>query len=98
MIGNILIIQFPKSDTSIRTISLDQTTMDILKRWQIEQKSILMLTGNRSKKQLVFPVNSTNKFMTSSQLRKNILKAQKKSKSSTDYCTWFKTHTLLITF
>ncbi|MGF3113121.1 tyrosine-type recombinase/integrase [Facklamia sp. P9177] len=78
-IGNSLIVQPPKSQSSIRLITVDQETMNILKLWQMEQKKILMLIGKRSNSQLVFPVDSTNKHMTSSQIRKNLIKAQEQA-------------------
>lgn len=75
-IGNRQIIQPPKSESSIRCISIDKGTIDLLKDWKLEQSKILLMTGKRSDNQLVFPADSTNKFLTSSQLRSNIKKVQ----------------------
>lgn len=78
-IGNALIIQPPKSKTSERTITLDNGTLQIMQQWKLEQSKYLVSSGLRSSKQLVFPADSTNKFMTSSQLRNNMLRVQTKA-------------------
>ena len=43
-------VQTPKSKSSIRNISIDEQTANILKRWKIKQKEKFIMVGTRVKK------------------------------------------------
>lgn len=51
-----LLIQSPKTFNSIRTVHVDDKTLDILKKWRIEQKKTMLIYGynTSSPSQLVF--------------------------------------------
>lgn len=55
----------PKTNKSGRTISLDKTTLDILRKWKLYQLSNLLCFGFNANKpeQLVFSLTSNNKHM-----------------------------------
>ncbi|UJF14998.1 site-specific integrase [Jeotgalibaca sp. MA1X17-3] len=61
---NRLIIQSPKNKSSVRTISMDATTLAILKEWRKEQAITMLKYGHNTMNdtQLVFST-STNKFI-----------------------------------
>lgn len=63
-LNNRLLIQTPKTKTSIRTISLDDTTIKILKTWRKKQKEYYFMQGINTLKptQLVFS-NKDNDFL-----------------------------------
>lgn len=48
------IISTTKTFSSVRTISLDQETVDILKKWKIEQAKFFLQYGVKNKQNLVF--------------------------------------------
>lgn len=66
--NNTLIIQTPKTKSSVRTISIDTTTMAILKEWRKKQALDMFKMGfnTNNEKQLVFstldnkPINHSN--------------------------------------
>lgn len=45
-----VIVQTPKSKSSIRIISIDEQTTSILKRWKFKQKEKFLMVGIRYKK------------------------------------------------
>ena len=65
------IIQDPKSFKSYRTVTLDDITVQMLKKWRIEQASMLLKFGHNSmnKNQLLFSTASKNKMYTLSKPR-----------------------------
>lgn len=54
-----------KNKSSLRKITMDQQTMNLLKQWQIQQRRLLLISGinSNNKRQLVFN-NSKNSFIT----------------------------------
>lgn len=77
--GSKIIIQTPKTKSSIRTIKMDKKTMDILKEWKKRQKQDLFMLGYNSLKpnQLVFS-NSKNEYLHPTLTREWILRVQNK--------------------
>lgn len=63
-LNNKLIIQTPKTKTSVRTISIDPKTTEILKEWRKKQKEFYFMQGlnTLSPKQLVFS-NHNNELL-----------------------------------
>ena len=78
--GSKIIRQTPKTKSSIRTIKMDQKTMDILKEWKKCQKQDLFMLGYNSLKpnQLVFS-NSKNEYLHPTLSREWILHVQNKN-------------------
>lgn len=72
---NKLIVQTPKTKNAIRTISLDDYTLDTLKYWKTEQAQLLLGFGfNAMKpKQLVFSKYSTNDYLDLTAARNKLL-------------------------
>ncbi|MEB5927482.1 site-specific integrase [Enterococcus faecalis] len=69
-------ISTTKTSSSDRTISIDSTTLNILKKWKLEQKKELLARGIRveeDKKQLVFS-NTNNQIMPANILWKKLRK------------------------
>ena len=73
-------IQTPKTKASIREISLDNETIQILKSWQLEQRKQLLKVGINAmdSKQLIFS-NSKNDFIGNSTIRKYLKQISKKA-------------------
>lgn len=65
------IIQDPKSFNSYRTVTLDEITIQMLRRWKVEQASMLLKFGHNSmnKNQLLFSTASKNGMYTLSKPR-----------------------------
>lgn len=74
-----LYLEQPKTKHSKRSISLDSTTMNILKQWRIEQKEYMFKLGHNTtnKDQLVFS-NIDNSFMQLTKPRKWMLQNMSK--------------------
>lgn len=62
---NKLIIQEPKTESSNRVITLDDTTLAVLSNWRMEQRSLLLRFGHNANKptQLIFSKYERNTFM-----------------------------------
>lgn len=60
-----LIIQAPKTKSSLRTISIDDKTLDVLKHWKTQQRIESLKFGHNTidKKQNVFTDITTNKIL-----------------------------------
>lgn len=73
-------IQTPKTKSSIRVISLDNETIQVLKAWQLEQRKQLLKLGINAmdKKQLIFS-NKNNSFIANPTLRLLIKEIAKKA-------------------
>lgn len=54
----------PKNPSSVRTISMDKTTMNILKRWKNTQKQLLMMLGHPTNKkgQILFSTDKNEYY------------------------------------
>ncbi|WP_142963544.1 tyrosine-type recombinase/integrase [Enterococcus faecalis] len=75
-----LYVDTPKNNQSFRTISLDDSTIKVLKEWKINQKIGLESEGFTVKNsQLIFS-NSNNLLMNPQSTRKYILQVLKKNK------------------
>lgn len=75
-----LIVQTPKTRSSVRKIMLDEATVEILKNWQSIQKNELQITNqklNPNNKQLVFS-NAENDFLQLGKTTKWINQIQSK--------------------
>lgn len=77
-LNNEIIVQPPKTDSSCRIITLDEQTISILKSWKLEQMERTLKLGLRNDDgiQLMFPVEYTNKHMTTSQIRRHLIAIQ----------------------
>ncbi|MDH6363283.1 integrase [Enterococcus sp. PF1-24] len=60
LVRNEFTIQSPKTRSSNRTISLDETTLAILKKWRLKQRESLFYLGRKNSLNLIF-TNSTGK-------------------------------------
>ena len=59
-----VVVQTPKSKSSIRNISIDDQTAKILKRWKLNQKERFLMVGTRVKKQQpCFTDDITNSYL-----------------------------------
>ena len=59
-----VVVQTPKSKSSVRNISIDDQTANILKRWKINQRERFLMIGTRVKKnQLCFTNDITNDYL-----------------------------------
>lgn len=78
-INNNLIIQTPKTAHSKRVISVDDKTLDILKKWRVTQKKEYFIRGYNTlnKSQLVFS-NTTNDLLQPTITRKFQVRLEKK--------------------
>ena len=63
IIHNVFKIQSPKTRTSNRTISLDDTTLALLKKWRLKQRETLFHLGRRNSMKLIF-TNATGRTGT----------------------------------
>lgn len=63
--NNTLIVQDTKTNAGMRTISMDQKTMDILKGWRTQQRLDFLKHGINTNKpdQFVFTTNQTNAYV-----------------------------------
>ena len=63
--GNELYLKEPKNENSVRTISVDDITLNVLRRWRAEQSQWLLKFGFKplGKKQLIFNNTKTNGFL-----------------------------------
>lgn len=63
--GNDLYLKEPKNENSIRTISVDDITLNVLRRWRAEQSQLLLKFGFQplGKNQLIFNNTRTNGFL-----------------------------------
>ncbi|MBO6350045.1 site-specific integrase [Enterococcus casseliflavus] len=68
-----LILGTPKSRESYRTISLDKSTIDVLKKWKKQQKKEVVNLKN--KKQLIFN-NDNNELLSDAKPRKWLMQVQ----------------------
>ena len=59
---NEIVINHPKTEASIREISLDDTTIDILKKWRQDQRKYLLSFGHNSLRpnQIIFASKNNN--------------------------------------
>lgn len=59
-----VVVQTPKSKSSVRNISIDEQTANILKRWKINQRERFLMIGTRVKKhQPCFTDEITNSYL-----------------------------------
>ncbi len=80
-LGNKQIIQSPKTKSSIRKVSIDEETLNVLKKWKHQQKAMFFSVGMHVKddsKQLLFS-NSDNTFLGVSQFSYRLSKSSKKA-------------------
>jgi len=78
-LNNRLMVDVPKTVSSIRTISLDPKTLSILKKWKMKQTEKYFMLGfnTSSSKQLVFS-NTKNEHMNSGKVYKEYIKIVEK--------------------
>lgn len=65
-LGNVQLIQTPKTENSHRTIGLDSRTINVLKEWKTEQARLLIGFGhnvNRARNQLIFSTYEQNSHL-----------------------------------
>lgn len=75
-----VVVQTPKSKSSIRNISIDEQTANILKRWKIKQKEIFLMIGTRFKKnQSCFTEEVTNSYLYLNFMNANLKRICKKN-------------------
>ena len=75
-----VVVQTPKSKSSIRNISIDEQTANILKRWKIKQKEIFLMIGTRFKKnQSCFTEEVTNSYLYLNFMNTNLKRICKKN-------------------
>ena len=75
-----IVVQTPKSKSSIRNISIDEQTANILKRWKIKQKEIFLMIGTRFKKnQSCFTEEVTNSYLYLNFMNTNLKRICKKN-------------------
>ena len=75
-----VVVQTPKSKSSIRNISIDEQTSNILKRWKIKQKEIFLMIGTRFKKnQSCFTEEVTNSYLYLNFMNANLKRICKKN-------------------
>ena len=73
-------VQTPKSKSSIRCISIDEQTADILKRWKINQRERFLMIGTRVKKQQpCFTEEVTNSYLYLNFMNANLKRICKKN-------------------
>ena len=75
-----VVVQTPKSKSSIRNISIDEQTANILKRWKIKQKEMFLMIGTRFKKnQSCFTEEVTNSYLYLNFMNTNLKRICKKN-------------------
>ena len=73
-------MQTPKSKSSIRNISIDEQTANILKRWKIKQKEKFIMVGTRVKKhQPCFTEEVSNSYLYLNFMNANLKRICKKN-------------------
>lgn len=61
---NKLIVQTPKTENSVRVVNIDDSTMHILKRWRLTQRSIMLRRGfNTGKRDQLIFCTLNNKYL-----------------------------------
>lgn len=74
-----VVVQTPKSKSSIRNISIDDQTAKILKRWKLNQKERFLMVGTRVKKQQpCFTDDITNSYLYLNFMNANLKRICKK--------------------
>ena len=74
-----VVIQTPKSKSSIRSISIDEQTANILKRWKLKQRERFLMIGTRVKKhQPCFTEEVTNSYLYLNFMNANLKRICKK--------------------
>ena len=74
-----VVVQTPKSKSSIRCISIDDQTAKILKRWKINQRERFLMIGTRVKKhQPCFTEEVTNSYLYLNFMNANLKRICKK--------------------
>ena len=75
-----VVVQTPKSKSSIRNISIDEQTANILKRWKIKQKEKFIMVGTRLKKhQPFFTEEISNSYLYLNFMNANLKRICKKN-------------------
>ena len=74
-----VVVQTPKSKSSIRSISIDEQTANILKRWKLKQRERFLMIGTRIKKhQPCFTEEITNSYLYLNFMNANLKRICKK--------------------
>ena len=74
-----VVVQTPKSKSSIRSISIDEQTANILKRWKLKQRERFLMIGTRIKKhQSCFTEEVTNSYLYLNFMNANLKRICKK--------------------
>ena len=75
-----VVVQTPKSKSSIRSISIDEQTANILKRWKLKQRERFLMVGTRIKKyQPCFTEEITNSYLYLNFMNANLKRICKKN-------------------
>ena len=75
-----VVVQTPKSKSSIRSISIDEQTANILKRWKLKQRERFLMVGTRIKKhQPCFSDEVTNSYLYLNFMNANLKRICKKN-------------------
>ena len=75
-----VVVQTPKSKSSIRSISIDEQTANILKCWKLNQKERFLMVGTRVKKQQpCFTDDITNSYLYLNFMNANLKRICKKN-------------------
>lgn len=75
-----VVVQTPKSKSSIRSISIDEQTSNILKRWKLKQRERFLMIGTRIKKhQPCFTDEVTNSYLYLNFMNANLKRICKKN-------------------
>ena len=75
-----VVVQTPKSKSSIRSISIDEQTANILKRWKLKQRERFLMVGTRVKKQQsCFTDDITNSYLYLNFMNANLKRICKKN-------------------
>ena len=75
-----VVVQTPKSKSSIRSISIDEQTANILKRWKLKQRERFLMIGTRIKKhQPCFTEEVTNSYLYLNFMNANLKRICKKN-------------------
>ena len=75
-----VVVQTPKSKSSIRIISIDEQTVSILKRWKFKQKEKFLMVGTRYKKnQPCFTEEVSNSYLYLNFMNANLKRICKKN-------------------
>ena len=75
-----VVVQTPKSKSSIRSISIDEQTANILKRWKLKQRERFLMIGTRIKKyQPCFTEEITNSYLYLNFMNANLKRICKKN-------------------